>query len=36
MRQQGMEPNTITYNAALSVCDKSTLPERAFELFQAM
>ena len=36
MKQQGLLPNVITYNALISACEKGKQPERALELFEAM
>merc|ERR1712211_63662 len=36
MHKQSLEPNTITYSAAISACEKGQLPERALELLADM
>ena len=36
MRQQGVVPDTITYNALISACEKGKQPEQALEHFEAM
>ena len=36
MRWQSTKLTVITYNVAISACDKGPKPERAFELFEAM
>ena len=36
MRQHGLVPNVITYNALISACGKGQEPERAMKLFERM
>ena len=36
MEQQCVVPNTITFNALISTCEKGKQPEQALEVFQAM
>ena len=36
MLQQSVEPDVISYNAAVSACEKSVQPEQALELLREM
>ena len=36
MKQQGVVPNVITYNALISACEKGKQPRRTIEILQAM
>ena len=36
MRQRGLEPDVITYSAAISACEKGSQWERALELLDEM
>ena len=36
MRQQGMMPDVITYNALISACEKGKQPKQAGQMLQAM
>ena len=36
MNHNGLEPNTITYNAVISACEKGEWPEKALELLEEM
>ena len=36
MRQQGLQPNVITYNSLISACGKSGKAERALQFFAKM
>ena len=36
MRHKGLKPNTITYNAAISACEKGQRWERALDLLGEM
>ena len=36
MKQKGVVPNVITYNALISACEKGKQPEQAMEVFKAM
>ena len=36
MRQKSLEPNVITYNAAISACEKAKQAEKALELLEEM
>ena len=36
MIRQGEVPNTITYNALISACEKGKLPEQALKVFEAL
>ena len=36
MRQQGLQPNVITYNSVISACEKGGKAESALQLFYEM
>ena len=36
LMQQGEMPDTITYNALISACEKGKQPEQALKVFKAM
>lgn len=36
MQQYRLEPNTISYNAVISACEKAKQPEMAMELLEVM
>jgi len=36
MRQQGVAPTEITYNALISACEKCGMVDRAFDVFREM
>lgn len=36
MRRAGVQPNTVSYNSLLSVCERCGQPERALEVFGMM
>ena len=36
MRQQGLQPDVITYSALFSTCGKCSMTERSLQLFDVM
>ena len=36
MQRQSVEPNVISYNAAISACEKGAQPEQALQLLREM
>ena len=36
MQRKGLEPNMITYSAAISACEKGKQPDKALELLEDM
>ena len=36
LRQDGLQPNVITYSALISACGEGSVPERALQLFAEM
>ena len=36
MRQKGLEPNVVTYSAAVSACEKAKQPEKVVGLLEEM